>query len=66
MWDRLPQIACPTLIAAGRYDGVAKPETQEGMAARIPGAKLQFFEGGHMFMLQDRAANPAIIAFLRG
>ena len=66
VWDRLPQIACPVLIAAGRYDGIAKPETQERMAARIPGAQLQFFEGGHPFMLQDRAANPAIIAFLQG
>ena len=63
-WDRLPQIAAPTLIAAGRYDGVALPETQEKMAARIPGAELQFFEGGHLFMIQDRSAVPAMIAFL--
>lgn len=65
-WDRLPQIACPTLIAAGRYDGVALPATQEKMAARIPGADLQWFEGGHLFMLQDRAAYPAMIGFLKG
>lgn len=64
-WDRLPQIAAPTLIAAGRYDGVALPETQEKMAARIPGAELQFFEGGHLFMIQDRSAVPAMIAFLK-
>jgi 3-oxoadipate enol-lactonase len=65
-WDRLSQIACPTMIAAGRYDGVALPETQERMAGRIPGAKLQFFDGGHLFILQDRTALPAIIAFLHG
>jgi 3-oxoadipate enol-lactonase len=64
-WDRLPQITCPTLIAAGRYDGVAKPETQERMAARIPGARLQFFDGGHMFIIQDRAAFPAMVDFLK-
>jgi len=63
-WDRLPQITCPVLIAAGRYDGIALPSTQDKMAARMPGAKLQWFEGGHMFMIQDRAAYPAIIAFL--
>lgn len=63
-WDRLSSIACPVLIAAGLYDGVARPEAQRNMAARIPGADLRFFEGGHLFMLQDRAANPAIIAFL--
>lgn len=65
-WERLPQIAAPTLIAAGRYDGIALPETQEKMAARIPGAELVFFEGGHLFMIQDRAAVPAMIAFLAG
>ena len=63
-WDRLDQIACPVMIAAGRYDGIALPETQERMAGRIRGAELQFFEGGHLFMLQDRAALPAITAFL--
>jgi len=64
-WDRLGDIACPVLIAAGRYDGIALPATQEKMAARIPGAELRFFEGGHLFMLQDRAAYPAIVEFLR-
>jgi 3-oxoadipate enol-lactonase len=65
-WYRLAQVACPTMIAAGRYDGIALPATQEKMAARIPGAELRFFEGGHLFMLQDRAAYPAMIAFLKG
>lgn len=65
-WDRLPRIACPVLVAAGRYDGIALPATQEKMAARIPGAELGWFEGGHLFMLQDRTAYPALIEFLRG
>jgi 3-oxoadipate enol-lactonase len=64
-WDRLPTIACPVLIAAGRYDGIALPQTQHRMAARIPAAQLQFFEGGHLFMLQDRAAVPAMVEFLQ-
>ncbi len=63
-WDRLGQIACPVLIAAGRHDAIAQPQTQHNLASRIAGAKLHFFEGGHMFMLQDRSAYPAIIAFL--
>jgi 3-oxoadipate enol-lactonase len=64
-WDRLPGIACPVLIAAGQFDGIALPATQEKMAARIPGAELQWFKGGHMFMIQDREAYPAMIAFLK-
>jgi len=63
-WDRLGRIACPTMIAAGRHDGIALPGTQEKMAGRIPGAKMQFFEGGHLFMIQDRTAFPAMAAFL--
>jgi 3-oxoadipate enol-lactonase len=63
-WDRLGSISCPVLIAAGRYDGIALPATQERMAARIPGARLQFFEGGHLFMIQDRSAIPAMTEFL--
>lgn len=63
-WDRLDRIACPTLIAAGRYDGIALPQTQARMASRIPDAKLQVFEGGHLFMIQDRTATPAMAGFL--
>jgi 3-oxoadipate enol-lactonase len=63
-WDRLPDIVCPVMIAAGRYDGIALPATQEKMAGRIPGARLQFFEGGHLFMIHDRTAAPAMAAFL--
>ena len=63
-WERLPEIACPTMIAAGRYDGIALPAAQEMMAGRIPGAKLQWFEGGHLFIIQDRAAAPAMADFL--
>lgn len=65
-WDRLAGIRCPVLIAAGRYDGIALPQTQARMAERIANAALQFFEGGHLFMIQDRTAVPAMAAFLLG
>jgi 3-oxoadipate enol-lactonase len=64
-WERLSGIACPTMIAAGRYDGIALPVSQEKMASRIAGAQLRFYEGGHLFLLQDRNAFPEIIAFLK-
>ena len=63
-WERLPSIAAPTLVAAGRYDGIAPLANSEALAARIPKASLQVFEGGHLFLLQDRAAWSAIIGFL--
>jgi 3-oxoadipate enol-lactonase len=65
-WDRLGEIDCPVMIAAGAYDGIALPETQRRMASRIRGSELKFFEGGHLFMVQDRAAFPAMVEFLKG
>jgi 3-oxoadipate enol-lactonase len=63
-WDRLDQIACPTFVCGGVYDGIAPPANAESLASAIPGAILQMFEGGHLFLLQDRASWPAVTAFL--
>jgi len=61
----LSSIMQPTLVCAGRYDDIAPTENSELIADRIPGATLQVFEGGHIFMMQDRTAFPAIIDFLQ-
>lgn len=63
-WDRLPAIACPVLVMGGRYDGIVSREAMHNLASRIPGAKLQFFEGGHLFMLDDVRAFDAMVDFL--
>lgn len=65
-FDRLPQLKMPVGIFAGKYDGVAKPEAQEAMRRQIPQASLRFFEGGHLFTMQDPTAYPAIGDFLAG
>jgi 3-oxoadipate enol-lactonase len=62
--DRLAKITCPTLVAAGRYDGIAPPPNSEAIAQRIPNAELRFYEGGHAFFAQDPKAFPEIIDFL--
>ena len=54
----------PVLIAAGRYDGIAPPANQEAMASRLPDARLDWFEGGHAFFVEDRRSYPAMIDFL--
>lgn len=61
----LSSIMQPTLVCAGRYDDIAPMENSELMADRIPDAILQVFEGGHIYMIQDRTAFPAIIDFLQ-
>jgi 3-oxoadipate enol-lactonase len=63
---RLGEIRCPTLVCGGRYDGIAPPPNSEFLSRSIPGAQLRMFDGGHAFFMQDSAAFPAIVAFLRG
>ncbi|HEY0265853.1 MAG TPA: alpha/beta fold hydrolase [Rhizomicrobium sp.] len=63
-WARLPQIGCPVLVMGGNYDGIARPAVVTALANRIPGAQCRFFEGGHLFMLEDPAAYAAMVEFL--
>jgi pimeloyl-ACP methyl ester carboxylesterase len=63
---RLGAIACPTIVAAGRYDGIAPRANSEAIAARVPGAELHVYEGGHAFFVQDPNAFPEVLAFLAG
>jgi pimeloyl-ACP methyl ester carboxylesterase len=64
--DRLGAIACPTLVASGRYDGIAPVANGQAIAARVPTAELRVYEGGHAFFVQDPAALPEILDFLAG
>jgi 3-oxoadipate enol-lactonase len=64
-WERLPVLDLPVLVAGGRHDGIAPPANQEALAQRIPGADLMMFDGGHLFMMQDRTAYPAMIRWLQ-
>lgn len=63
-WDRLGRITAPTLVAAGRYDGIAPVANSEALGRAIPNATVEVFEGGHLFLLQDRSAWTAITSFL--
>lgn len=60
----LAGITAPTLVCAGRFDGIAPVANSERIVAAIPGARLELFDGGHIFMLQDRRAMTAIRDFL--
>jgi pimeloyl-ACP methyl ester carboxylesterase len=61
---RLASISCPTLVACGRYDGIAPLANAEWIAAHVAGAELRVYEGGHVFFLQDPRALGEIGAFL--
>jgi pimeloyl-ACP methyl ester carboxylesterase len=66
VFSRLDRIRCPTLVACGRYDGLAPAANSEAIAARIPGSELRRYDGGHLFVAQDPRALPEIVAFLGG
>lgn len=48
-WDRLPELALPTLVLHGTADVVVDPGNAGLLAERIPGAELELFPGcGHL------------------
>ena len=62
--DRLGAITSPTLVACGRYDGIAPLANGEAIAEAVTGAELRIYEGGHAFFAQDAAAFDEVIEFL--
>jgi 3-oxoadipate enol-lactonase len=64
-FDRLPGITAPTLVASGRHDGIAPVANGEAIAGQIPVSELRIYDGGHLFIVQDKTAWPEIVEFLK-
>ncbi len=64
-WDRLGKIACPTWLAGGSYDGIAYPDSMRALETKIPNATLTFYEGGHLFMVEDSKVFSDLITFFK-
>jgi 3-oxoadipate enol-lactonase len=62
--DSLGEISMPTLICAGKYDGIAPVVNQEFLQSKLPNSSLEWFEGGHLFLIQDKRAWTSITDFL--
>ncbi|MGK0335641.1 MAG: 3-oxoadipate enol-lactonase [Candidatus Azotimanducaceae bacterium] len=62
---QLSDITHKTLICAGKYDGIAPMENQGVMAKAMSNSELRWYEGGHLFLTQDRSALPDVVQFLR-
>jgi 3-oxoadipate enol-lactonase len=62
--DRLHRVTCPTFVGNGLYDDIAPVTNGQAIVDRITNATLHVYESGHLFLLQDPAAWPAIAAFL--
>jgi 3-oxoadipate enol-lactonase len=65
-YERLPALRMPVYVCGGKYDGVAPPANLAALNKQIPGARLELFEGGHLFFIQDPLAFERIRAFLLG
>lgn len=53
-WDRLPELAAPTLIVHGTEDVVVDPVNANLLAERIPDSRLEWFEGcGHLVFWEE-------------
>jgi 3-oxoadipate enol-lactonase len=61
---RLPELDMPVLLVGGEHDGIAPPANMRAMQRQIAGSELRFFDGGHLFLVQDRNAYPFIIQWL--
>jgi 3-oxoadipate enol-lactonase len=65
-YDRLPDIAAPTLVLHGTDDPLLPVANARILAERIPGAKLVLFEGArHGYMEKQAEADAAVLDFLR-
>lgn len=63
-YDRLRQITAPVLLLGGKFDGVAPVENMQAIADQIESSEIRFYEGGHMFLVQDKKAYPEMIEWL--
>jgi pimeloyl-ACP methyl ester carboxylesterase len=66
-YERIPQIAAPTLVLQGGADNVIDPRNAELLAARIPGARVELIpDRGHLMMWEEsELIAPIIREFLQ-
>ena len=61
---QLSKIDVPVLLAGGEFDGIAPKANMQAMHEQIPGSELIFYQGGHMFLIQDKKAYTDICGWL--
>ena len=63
-FDRLYKIEIPVFLLGGKYDGIAPMENMKALNKEIQNSKLKFYQGGHLFLIQDKQAFIDIIECL--
>jgi pimeloyl-ACP methyl ester carboxylesterase len=64
-YERLNQVAAPTLVVHGEQDLVVPPVNAVVLAEKIPGAQLRLWpDAGHMYIIDEPRADQEIERFL--
>jgi pimeloyl-ACP methyl ester carboxylesterase len=67
VWDRVPDLALPVLVANGAHDVMVNAYASYAMSQRLPNGKVVLYsDAGHAFLFQhyeDFAGE--VLAFLR-
>jgi len=64
-YDRLDQIACPTLVMAGTHDGQAPMAVQKAMAQAISDCQFEVVEGSHGMLWESEVVFNRLIQFMQ-
>ena len=63
-FDSLKDINVPVFLLGGKYDGIAPKSNMEIIHNKVKDSKLEFYEGGHLFLIQDPEAFKDIIKWI--
>lgn len=66
VWNRLGNIDSPVMVASGVHDGIAPIDNGLKIASAIRRARFEKYDGGHLFLVQDRRALSDLNTFLGG
>jgi len=58
-YEQLHALKMPVYLCGGLYDGIATPENLKAMQKQIPGARMELFEGGHLFTFKTHERSTA-------
>ena len=63
-FQSLKNIDIPVFLMGGKYDGIAPASNMEAIHKNITDSRLEFYEGGHLFLIQDKKAFRDLVDWL--
>jgi 3-oxoadipate enol-lactonase len=63
-FSSLRDIDIPVLLMGGKYDGIAPMTNMQAISVEIKDSQLKFYEGGHLFLIQDKTAFQDLVKWL--